>query len=75
MNEVRPASSIGYRVLLLDTKASNPNHYICLSIEHALNHIPEVEYVCKANLGNALERAREHKCNLFFAFDGEELPW
>lgn len=62
-----------FRALLLDTKAANPNHYICLSIANALNKIPEVECVHKVSLGNAIEKAREYECNLFFAFDGEEL--
>lgn len=62
-----------WRVLLLDTKRSNPNHYICLSIEQALRDAPEVAQVHRANLGNALELAVRHRCNLFLAFDGEEL--
>lgn len=62
-----------YKILLLDTKPSNPNHYICIAIEEALKNNPEVEFVFKANLGNALTSAKLYNCNLFFAFDGENL--
>lgn len=61
------------RVLLLDTKRSNPNHYICLSIAKALRDHPGVLAVYEAHLGNALELAQSNDCNLFLAFDGEEL--
>lgn len=61
------------RVLLLDTKRSNPNHYICLAIEHALRKHPEVELVAKVDLHNAISVGIEKQCDLFFAFDGEEL--
>lgn len=63
----------GYRVLLLDTKRSNPNHYICLGLAQALRQSPSVESVFKADPGDAIAVARENRCNLFFAFDGEEL--
>lgn len=63
----------GWRILLLDTKSSNPNHYLALALAQALRQNPDVGQVVKADYGNALERAREHRCNLFFAFDGEEL--
>jgi glycosyltransferase involved in cell wall biosynthesis/spore maturation protein CgeB len=62
-----------YRVLLLDTKPSNPNHYICLGIYGALKKHPDVEFVYKASFGDAVESAKKFKCNLFFAFDGEGL--
>ena len=62
-----------FRVLLLDTKSQNPNHYICLSIAEALKENAEVESVYKVTLGNAISVARQYDCNLFFAFDGEEL--
>lgn len=62
-----------WRILLLDTKRSNPNHYLCLGLEHALRAHPEVATVFKADLGNALVTARTQGCNLFIAFDGEEL--
>lgn len=62
-----------WRVLLLDTKRSNPNHYICLAIEAALKANPKVEKVYKADLGDAISIAQERHCNLFLAFDGEEL--
>jgi glycosyltransferase involved in cell wall biosynthesis/spore maturation protein CgeB len=62
-----------YRVLLLDTKTRNPNHYICLAVRIALNNASGVEIVVTADLHDAIAKAVENKCNLFFAFDGEEL--
>lgn len=62
-----------WRVLLLDTKRSNPNHYICLAIERALRNHPQVECVINADYLSAVEAAREAGCNLLLAFDGEEL--
>lgn len=62
-----------FRVLLLDTKQSNPNHYLCLAVRDALQESRHVESVFLANLGNAIPGAIENKCNLFIAFDGEEL--
>lgn len=62
-----------YRVILVDTKSSNPNHYICLALHRALGNCAEVELVIKAELHEAVTLAAENKCNLFFAFDGEEL--
>ncbi|WP_439683303.1 Glycosyltransferase [Cupriavidus oxalaticus] len=67
-----PAGNL-YRVLLLDTKSSNPNHYICLAIQRALQATGMVECVVKAGLDNAVNEAIRQRCNLFFAFDGEEL--
>lgn len=61
------------RVLLLDTKRSNPNHYICLAIQRALIAMPEVQLVRKVELHDAVSVAVRDECNLFFAFDGEEL--
>ena len=62
-----------YRILLLDTKPSNPNHYICLGIYDALKKHPNVDFVYKASFGDAIESAKKFQCNLFFAFDGEGL--
>lgn len=62
-----------FRILLLDTKGSNPNHYICLAIERALRGLEEVEFVKKVDLHDAISVAVNDECNLFFAFDGEEL--
>ncbi len=67
------AEGLRYRVLLLDTKSSNPNHYICLAIQRALQASVQVECVVKAGLDNAIDQAIRQRCNLFFAFDGEEL--
>ncbi|GAB3348357.1 glycosyltransferase family protein [Lysobacter tyrosinilyticus] len=62
-----------WRVLLLDTKRSNPNHYICLAIERALRQSPHVASVVKADYLTAIEQARAEHCDLLLAFDGEEL--
>lgn len=62
-----------WRVLLLDTKKQNPNHYIALGIFNGLQQHPDVEFVVKADYGNAIIQARDHNCNLFFAFDGEQI--
>ncbi len=62
-----------WRILLLDTKKENPNHYIALALYRALKEDPGVELTVKADYGNAIDRARENRCNLFFAFDGEEI--
>ena len=62
-----------WRVLLLDTKRSNPNHYICLAIERALRQHAQVASVIKADYLSAIEAARAGQCNLLLAFDGEEL--
>ena len=62
-----------WRVLLLDTKRSNPNHYICLGIERALRQSPRVASVTKADYLSAIELARAGRCDLLLAFDGEEL--
>ncbi len=62
-----------WRVLLLDTKRHNPNHYLCLAIEAALRRHPEVEFVTKVHYGNALGVAQKTSFHLFLAFDGEDL--
>ncbi|KVL35317.1 glycosyl transferase family 1 [Burkholderia territorii] len=62
-----------FRILLLDTKYRNPNHYICLAVLGALKRHPEVEFVAKADPIDAMSIARANHCNLFIAFDGEEL--
>src|ERR1700694_2867467 len=60
-----------YRVLVLDTKPRNPNHYLCLAICDALRHAGvETVYV---RYDDAIRKAREHRCNVFLAFDGEEM--
>lgn len=62
-----------WRVVVLDTKRSNPNHYIYLAIVNALRQSDRVEYVAAADYRAALHEAQRGKCNLFIAFDGEEL--
>ena len=61
------------RVLLLDTKRCNPNHYIFLAIRKGLQTLSMVESVTIADYGNAVTRAQEFSCNLFLAFDGESM--
>jgi glycosyltransferase involved in cell wall biosynthesis len=62
-----------YRVLLLDTKFRNPNHYICIALRDALARSPQVEFVIKADAVDAIDLAYKHQCDLFIAFDGEEV--
>ncbi|MBU9332414.1 glycosyltransferase family protein [Burkholderia multivorans] len=62
-----------FRILLLDTKYRNPNHYICLAVQGALKRHPDVEFVAKADPIDAMSIADKNHCNLFIAFDGEEL--
>ncbi|WP_250440124.1 glycosyltransferase [Caballeronia sp. AZ1_KS37] len=62
-----------YRVLLLDTKFRNPNHYICIALREALARSGQVEFVIKADALDAIELAYRNQCDLFIAFDGEEL--
>src|ERR1700732_3326798 len=62
-----------WRVLLLDTKDGNPNHYIVLAIEAALGNHPQVELVRCPGYADALHVAIKEHCNLFLAFDGEGL--
>jgi spore maturation protein CgeB len=64
---------VKFRVLLLDTKPSDPNHYICLGIERALQNHPDVELVYKASYADAITLARKLRCNFFMAFGGEGL--
>lgn len=65
--------NLNFKVLLLDTKKSNPNHYICVAILQALRVSPLVESVIKADAHNAIQKAAANECNLLFVFDGEEL--
>lgn len=62
-----------WRVVVLDTKRSNPNHYIYLAIVNALRQNDRIEYVAAADYRSALLEAQRSGCNLFIAFDGEEL--
>jgi spore maturation protein CgeB len=64
---------VKFRVLLLDTKPSDPNHYICLGIERALQNHPDAELVYKACYADAITLARKLQCNFFMAFGGEGL--
>lgn len=62
-----------WKILLLGTKKRDPNYYICLAIEDALNKNPDVQLVINANYGNAIDKAVRHSCNLFLAYGGEEM--
>lgn len=62
-----------WRVVLLDTKPSNPNHYLVLGVLQALRADPRVAAAERVHYGNAIEAARRIGANLFIAFDGEEL--
>ena len=65
--------SAKWRILLLDTKPGNVNHYILLGIEAALKQDDRVESVHFAGYADALNSAIENGCNFFLAFDGENL--
>jgi glycosyltransferase involved in cell wall biosynthesis/spore maturation protein CgeB len=67
-NTARP-----WRILLLDTKRSNPNHYLCIALREELAAHPQVDRVVAAGYGEAVHRAQAEQCNLFIAFDGEEM--
>ncbi|GAB5099234.1 glycosyltransferase family protein [Caballeronia sp. HLA56] len=62
-----------FRVLLIDTKYRNPNHYICLALYSALQRHPHVAFVAKSDPLDAVAVAAKNECNLLIAFDGEEL--
>jgi glycosyltransferase involved in cell wall biosynthesis len=62
-----------WRILLLDTKECNPNHYILLAIESALKEHCQVELVRSPCWADALPAAIRARCNLFIAFGGEGL--
>jgi len=64
---------VKFRILLLDTKYRNPNHYICLAVLGALRRHPDVEFVAKADPINAMSVVVANRCDLLIAFDGEEL--
>jgi len=65
--------SPSWRVVLLDTKPSNPNHYLVLGVLDALRADPRVEAAERVHYGNAIDTARRIGANLLIAFDGEEL--
>ena len=60
-----------FRILLLDTKPSNPNHYLCLALEKAFKQHPDVEEVFRCDYSTAISTAIKNSTNFFFAFDGE----
>lgn len=62
-----------FDILILDTKPSNPNHYICLAIEEAMKNSPFVNTITKADYSNAIQMAIKNECNFFLAFDGEAI--
>jgi glycosyltransferase involved in cell wall biosynthesis/spore maturation protein CgeB len=65
--------SCRWRVLLLEGKKSNPNHYLILAVEAALKAHPQVEYVAHARYDDALPVAIQGQCNLCFEFGGEQI--
>ena len=73
-NDVPAPAAPPWRVLLLDTKRQNPNHYLCLAVEDALRRSTGVEQVTSVHYGNALAAAQSPEgYNLFLAFDGEDM--
>lgn len=61
-----------YKILLLDTKKSNPNAYLVKSLERALLKHPKVSKVVISDYFSAIHDFVNFDCNTFFAFDGEE---
>lgn len=62
-----------WRILLLNTKPRNPNYYMAFGILDGFRASQNVEDVVLATYGNAIDLAREHRSNLFVAWDGEEI--
>lgn len=62
-----------WKILLLDTKKQNPNHYLILGVYNALKQHKDVELVIMADYSDAIIKAQDNRCNLYFAFDGEQL--
>ena len=60
------------RILLLDTKANNPNRYIANAVFRALKRHPTVHEVAWATYAGALTAAQRTTFDAFLAFDGEE---
>lgn len=61
------------RVLLLDTKRSDPNRYLSLALRDAFQTHPGVAAAELVDYGDAVERARGGDWDLFVAFGGEEM--
>ena len=61
------------RVLLLDTKRSTPNHYLCLALRDAFVAHAGVGEAVLTYYGDALAHARRGEWDLFVAFGGEEM--
>lgn len=66
-------NSTKWRILLLDTKYGNVNHYLSVSIERALKQHESVESVARVQWHSAISTAKINRCNLFIAVDGQEL--
>lgn len=64
---------LNFKILVLNTKLSDPNHYICLSIVDALKRSPRVESTIVGTYLNSASLAIENRCNLFLAYGGEEI--
>ena len=62
-----------WRILLLDTKRSNPNHYLCLALRDALRAHPNISHAAAVSYGDAIATAADGDFDLFLAFDGEEM--
>ena len=58
-------------VLLIDTKQANPNYYIVLTIEQALQRHPRVARVQRADYDVVVRLAQEQNFDLLLALDGE----
>jgi glycosyltransferase involved in cell wall biosynthesis len=61
------------KILLLDTKRSNPNHYLCRSVLRAFRRHPLVSQARMCDYGTCVTTARSLKPDLFLALDGEDV--
>ncbi|MFK7776568.1 MAG: glycosyltransferase, partial [Gimesia sp.] len=62
-----------WKVLLINSKRSDPNYYICLQIRNALKHHDDVEKVVLADYSNAATIVQGDSFNLLFVYGGENI--
>lgn len=62
-----------WNILLIDSKRSDPNYYICLQVRDSLKRHQDVDSVLLADYSNAMQLARENNCNLLFVYGGEDI--
>lgn len=62
-----------WNVLLINSKRSDPNYYICLQIRNALKQHGDVESVVLADYSNAATIVQGGRFNLLFVYGGESI--